>query len=348
MTHGTGNLTPALTYLLRILAIDSTSAWALIPFLAVSCIPVPCPDISRQNSVPCDIAVTRAGFSGAGPLDLFFFNTDELARLDAYQRFEIGNEGIVHGTSRTGMRKVVGIANLEEDRYTWSDINSLKSLEGLKSFLDEDDPARPIMSGTTSINAGTSSMYSLDLQPLMSEVILRSLRCDFSSRSYRNETLKDIKVYLTNVCCACAILPNTGSHSSEYMNIGRADSTSLSSLSHPEYIYSHPGFEAGSAQIRPDLHFYCYPNDEKEETLGTPFTRLVIEGTIGGKRYYYPINVNRRSGSSGVGRNTVYILDVVLTRRGTTDPDTAVDSGMAEICMQVEKWNEKNAQYVTY
>lgn len=303
---------------------------------------------SLPEEVHCEVCLTtKATPFTEGSLDLFFFNDDDEKRLDSYQR--IGKASAkVHGASRTGSKTVVAIANLQEERYTWSDINSLNSLRKMKAFLDEDSPSAPVMSGTTRIDAGKELSCRMELSPVMSEVVLRSLRCDFSGRSYSREELRDVKVYLTNVCSAWPVMKDTLNKSGDYINIGRADSTVLTRLSHPEYIYRKIDSYIGSAQVRPDIHFYCYPNVNQEESLGSPYTRLVIEGTLAGQRYYYPLNVNRRNGSPGIERNTVYILDVVLTRRGTMDPDTAVDSATAMVTVTVEDWNEKEKQYVSY
>ncbi len=319
----------------------------ILAFLPFSLSLVSCSRSIAPEDTACEIVLTKAASSGISSLDLFYYNDDTESRLDSYQRFtDVGAK--VNGASRNGKKTVVAITNLREDRYSWSDISSLPSLEKVVVHLDEDSPSEPIMSAVAHIEAGKQTSCSMKFRPVMSEVVLRSVRCDFSSRSYRDAFLEDIEVYLTNVCTAWPVVKDTPVHSSDYVNVGRADSTTMSRMAHPEYIYSHPGTRIGSTTVRPDLHFFCYPNVEKEESLGSPFTRLVIEGTLEGKRYYYPVNVNRRSDAIGVERNCVYILDMVLTRRGTTDPDTAVDTETAQIKVSVVEWNEKEKQYVSY
>lgn len=319
----------------------------ILAFLPVSIALVSCADTIAPKDVVCEITLTKASGTGISSLDLFFFNDDEEGRLDSYQRFSETGPQIL-GASRTGAKTAVAVSNLSESRYRWSDISSLSSLEKLMAHLDEDSPAEPIMSASARIVAGKQSGCTMVFRPVMSEAVLRSVRCDFSNRSYKDAELEDIEVYLTNVCTSWPVLKDTLAHSTDYMNIGRADSTAMAKLSHPEYIYCHPGIKIGSSTVKTDLHFYCYPNVEKEESLGSPFTRLVIEGTLEGRRYYYPVNVNRRATAKGVERNCVYILDVVLTRRGTTDPDTAVDTETAQVKVTVRDWNEKDPQYVSY
>lgn len=347
---GIGNLTPHSCITLHILANILNSTQAFLPYLFAAMVTCSCADLTAMDSASCEITVTKAGNAEVGTLDLFFFNTDDEARLDAYQRFDgIGESMMVTGSSRTGKKTVVGVCNLHERDYSWTDICSLGAMGKMKAYLDEDDPARPVMSAETTITAGSQGTCGMTFRPLMSEVILRSVRCDFSGRTYRDERLEDVRVYLTNVCSSFPVLSDDAAHgSSDYINIGRADTASFARMDHPEYIYRNLETSIGSETLRADVHLFCYPNTPMEESLGSPFTRLVIEGTIQGRRYYYPINVNRREDGRGVERNMTYVIDAVITRRGVTAPDTAVDTGMAEISISVESWDEKTQQNVIY
>ena len=78
----------------------------------------------------------------------------------------------------------------------------------------------------------------------------------------------------------------------------------------------------------------------KFRTSGTPFTRLVIEGTVDGNVYYWPININRADGQKGIARNCRYVFDVKLRRLGHTDPDIPVEIEDAQITMEVEPWED--------
>lgn len=346
---GEGDLKPHTNNSLHKLAIYIlTSARTFLPFLTIPAMCISCTEYITDDTAPCEVILTKAEGTDLETLDLFFYDDDKQARLDAYQRFTLSGENSVHGISRTGRKTAVGICNFDDGKYTWTDINSLNSISSLKSFLDEDDPARPVMSGTGTLKAGNDVRMSMNLRPLMSEVVLRSVRCDFSSRTYRDEKLRDVRIYLTNVCSAWPVLKDTLSSSSDYINIGRADSSQISKMKHPEYIYRKLSSDIDARGTRPDLHFYCYPNVAKEESMGSPFTRIVIEGTLQGNKYYYPLSVNRRNDGTGVERNTVYVLDVVLTRRGTTDPDTAVDTETAQVSVTTRKWNEKDTQNVCF
>jgi hypothetical protein len=100
----------------------------------------------------------------------------------------------------------------------------------------------------------------------------------------------------------------------------------------------------------PGVRLLCYPNLASEETLGTPFTRLVIEGKIQGETWYWPINVNRDCGTDheGIERNMRYIYDITIKSKGTKDPNTPIIPEMAETIFKTERWEEKEPYYVAF
>ena len=104
----------------------------------------------------------------------------------------------------------------------------------------------------------------------------------------------------------------------------------------------------------PSCRFLCYPSNSPEESLGTPFTRLVIEGRIQGETWYWPIDINRDANQMGTGscigieRNSRYVYDINITSKGTKYPNTPVTSEMTEIQFETKEWKEKEAYYVAF
>ena len=86
------------------------------------------------------------------------------------------------------------------------------------------------------------------------------------------------------------------------------------------------------------------------EGPGTPFTRLVIEGKIRGETFWWPIEINREDGTQvpGIHRNCRYVFDIVITRKGNKDPDTAIGKETADIRMETRPWNEKEEQVIPF
>ncbi len=330
-------------------------ALAFLPLFLASCDNTDSGKNEGDEKISYNIDITKSSGTALNSLDIFYYNDDGQERLDSYQRYnyEESSGGTaysnrVNGISTTGEKIIASIANFPESDYLWSDICSLSSLKNIRAELDNDDPENPVMSGMAKINAGKDFRGSMEQRPVRANVGVGAFNCDLHTRSYQGEKLKNVKVYLTNVCISWPILRDSLAQATEYMNLGRADSIALSALKHPEYLYKDLGISVGESIVRPDVTLLCYPNTSETESLGSPYTRLVIEGELQGNKYYYPLNVNRKENAEGIERNSIYYLDVTLTRRGTTDPDTAVDTDTAKISVEVSSWEEKDKQYVSY
>ena len=283
-----------------------------------------CSEASLETPVPdkTQIYIHKIAKTTAGTLDLFFFNDDPLQTLDAYQRFEDVSADVVEGASRTGDKLVAGILNLPGDIWSWSDINTFQRLSERISDLSDDDPDAPVMTGICRIRAGRDRRADLDLKPLMTRVTLHSLCCDFHARPYRDAVLEDVEIYLVNVNRTMSVFDDgTATIPASWLNMGgRETSGAVRRLGQV------------SGTVLPEVSLYCYPNSAVEESLGRPLTRLVIEGTLLGERYFYPVNL------PGVGRNEDIVLDVTLTRTGTGDPDSPAETGAIQCGMSVLPW----------
>lgn len=326
-------------YLLHILLIP-----AFLPFilLANSCEN----QFGKNENIGSEILLTKTGEGKIRHIDILFFNNDKLQKLDSYQRIEYTGQKRVYGTSRQGNKILAVIANKSDEIYSWSDIESYLSFSKTMIDLDSDSPLHPIMSGINYINAGVNKATAISIKPLLTKVLLRNISCDFSGKEYQNHKLEDVRIYLTNV--NHKLSPCTENGAQEFINIGGLDIHTIEEMNNPQYVYKSLTRGIGKDVQRVDIDLYCYPNTTEEESMGSPFTRLVIEGKIDGVTYYYPLTINRRDGGNGVERNVCYIYDVRICRKGTGNPDTAIDRDMAEISMEICDWTEKEGGYVGF
>ena len=275
-------------------------------------------------------------------LDVFTFNDDRLERLDSYQRFEdeeLANNNCSVGTG-SGRKRVIMLANSQANVYEWVDINCRRALEKRRFELEDEDPEFPFMIGDFKIDAG-ARLFS-ELERLTAEVVLKSIRCDFSKKSYAEAELTDVKIYLTNVNASCGIWHDENESPSRIINTGRLNMDDMNRFAHPNIIYREYDSPIGSQRIYPDITLMAYENSHREESIGTPYTKIVIEGKINGNTYYYPIAINRNGETNdyGIRRNMRYIYDITIRRTGLTDPDGSIQDTIADIEMIVEKWKE--------
>lgn len=262
---------------------------------------------------------------GIRRLDAFVFNDDALMRLDSYCEILEPSNPYISLSSGAGDKFLVLIANFDTAGLDISEISSYEEMEGIRSILANENPAYPVMSGECHFCAGMDSYTPVSLTPLLANVCVDFVKCNFAGKGYKSRTLENASVYLTDLSGSCEVLRHDGFSIVELENAGgTADSGYLSTMEHPEMIYRR--FTPG--QWTP-IDLYCYPNDNADGTLGSPHTRLVVQGDIDGTTYYYPVEINQEgfgytNGSHGISRNVKYSYSFNITRKGSTDPDILV------------------------
>ena len=177
---------------------------------------------------------------------------------------------------------------------------------------------------------------------------------DKSIVEYDGEPLTDVRIYLTNVNASCKYLKKDGFSPEMIVNPGFLDMDALSGFKDRSLLYADTE-DIGEETLYPGIKLFCYPNDSPEETPGSPFTRLVIEGKISGHTYWYPVTINRgdfgiASGGDGkgIGRNMCYTYDFTILRTGTSDPDIPVCKDDISVTCMVEPWKEMENETVTF
>ncbi len=323
---------------------------SLLPAVFYSCenaaeIPLPeVPDCVSKVSL-------SGGGEDIGSLDIFVFRDDRLRKLDCYQRFEDFDMWKGAVVSGRGGRIVTAVANSPRLSEDWAAVNSLSALEGMALDLEDESYDSPSMSGEIRIKAGDgggSAEASLQLRPFMSEVTVRSLECDFSGKAYAGEKIRDAKVYLTNVNAECLIGSEEEAAPRRIVNAGRLREEDVLRFRDPGLVVREVG-DFGNGTVFPEISLRCYQNNYPEETPGTPFTRLVIEGKVSGHTYYWPININRDTeDEAGIWRNRRYIYDIRIMGKGSDDPDIPVKPEVVEFNKKVLEWEEKEEYGVTF
>lgn len=266
-----------------------------------------------------------SGMSGIRRLDLFVFNEDGLMELDSYNSMVRPSTPYVTVTSGAGDKILVVLANYDSDRLETSDFRSYEALESIRCEFKDEDPSFPVMSGECHFCAGSDGYIPIQITPVMSDICVDFIKCNFSGRGYSSTSLENACIYLTNISGSSEIMRQDGFHVNELENYGSLDRTYLSSMKHPEMVFRNviPGHWS-------PYDLYCYPNDCADGAPGSPHTRLVLQGDIDGRTYYYPVEINQdgfgyTSGTRGVSRNIKYSYSLTITRKGSTDPDTLVN-----------------------
>lgn len=295
----------------------------------------------------------------SGTLDIFCFRNDRLRRLDSYQRIGSASGRTVEVASGSGDMTVSLIANSHLSLEDCGRVLSYDDLLSLHSELSADSPSSPVMTGECSVGAGTDRACLMTLEPLLTLIRVNSICCDLHTRPYKESTLKNVSVYLTNVCGRYPLFGQPPESPASVLNYGKLTEEDSSGFAEPSMLcYGKPIPEIGTSAVFPDIRLYCYPNICSEESLGSPFTRLVIEGELDGRKTYYPIDINRTSdydsraaasgGGQGVQRNCTYSFDITITRSGVPSPDIPIDPADIRCSIAVTPWKTTADRVIPY
>ena len=255
-------------------------------------------------------------------MDLFVFDDDGIGALDAYTRSFSYSPSAIEIRSAEGPKRVVAIANHPLPDGFVTSVGHYEDLKKIVADLTEDDPSCPVMSGEARFTAGAERSCSVTLEPVLSAVEIHSLTCKMEG-AWAGMSLERVKVYLTGVSCRADLLRTEGFLPTETLNNGGLSEHDMARLPYSGMVYRFlgNGRPSGGRTSYGTASLYCYPDEAEEETPGSPFTRLVVEGTLDGTVCYYAFPINRSGGEEGIGRNRRYVFDLTLTRPGTESPD---------------------------
>ena len=286
-----------------------------------------------------------------GPLDIFVFEDDRMRKLDCYLRledFSMWKGGVVTGS---GDRIITFITGIQKKKDDWIGITSRAALEKIIVNLEDESPEAVVMSGETGVRGAVdyTGVYgevrpeaNIELSPVSSQICLERLSCDFTGKPYSDKSISNVKVYLTNVNASCGVLASGEIAPTRIINQGRLSEEDLADFKDRSLIYHQVAEPVGKSGKWTPLEFLCYPSSAPEEAPGTPFTRLVIEGKVDGRTFYWPVDINRsQKEGQGIDRGRRYAFDIKITGKGVSDPDTPVSSEYIDINFKIKEWDEK-------
>lgn len=214
-----------------------------------------------------------------------------------------------------------------------SSFTGVDELESIISTLQDNRSSLVMYGKTAAIAVTASSNVDVNVSRLVSRVKIGKI-INALTGPHAGQDIDVNAVYLVNVAgdaslgVACG---NTYEPSAWYNK--RRNATSVDGL-----VSEDCDFTIGAAdEYETDMTFYCCPNptltDSSSEAWCPRFTRLVVEATIAGKTWYYPISV------PALRSNHSYeIPSLTITRLGSTDPDVPVEVGTAGFNVVVNEW----------
>jgi len=266
-------------------------------------------------------------------INLFFFDTLGIRRLDSYQQIVTAqNDSPVYGLSCTGPKHLVVFSGKSGEKESWADICTYNHLKSRSFILQQESALSPLLFGQVSLPDGASRFAAIKLKPLLCSIRLQSVSCDFSGRPYHDYAFHLHKIYLTYAASEYRPMEEGDGQAVSWINPGSLDSLEVMTLPYPEMILQEGPGAVGTTRIYPEQTFYCYP--------GAP-TRLVLEASVGGITCYYPVPLTLERGSCTE-------LNLTILRMGSPDPDTPTVSGAYSLETRTIPWEEYQAYSVVY
>lgn len=323
--------------------------FCLLPAALHCCTAPPEPLLPAPATVKTKVSLQQK-LTEIEPMDIFIFNNDIFQKLDCYQRFDDMNEWNGTIISGCGEKIMTAIANSPYKKEDWLQLRSRSHLKSFSIRLEDEKETDPVMTGEVPVSPDKDRFNhsNLRLVPLSSEVILNSICCDFNGRPYAGEVLSDVMVYLTNVNAESPVLEDEVRNPVRIINAGGLCEEDVEEFACRDLIIRQIKEDIGKRTIYPDIRLRCYKNDLAENSPGAPFTRLVIQGTLAGTTYYWPIDINREEGGCGVSGGHRYTYDIMITRKGSLDPDRPVRTKDIVLRQNVTEWTEKERYEVLF
>ena len=234
-------------------------------------------------------------------------------------------------TCTSGQKTIAAFANAPD----FGNVTKLADMYKMKSQLVSQSPTFLCMEGYVTKNLEASSTVNIALRRMVAKISIKSVMNLFELKQHQDMEFKITSIYLVNVPGECMFMADPDVYVPELWFNKKSN----------EKAYPHIYDEiSGGEKIEyameysQEHYFYCYPNVVEDDIHGgegwSPRkTRLVVEATLGGSTYYYPITLDR------VEQNTYYSYKLDITRPGSSSPDIPVDDSAMTFNVVVEDWN---------
>lgn len=281
----------------------------------------------------------------AGDIQVLIFN--QSGNLVAYASNAASSSSISLSVP-TGQLKCYAVVN---SSVNLKGVIKESGLTGKTSYLKDNSVTKMEMIGSASktIAAGSNSV-SIPVKRFASKVQIDKITPAFTAPGHKAQEFRLTGIYLVNVngSCPYTLTPAAGSTDYWYnkMKYVSGDCNALISdkLSSSFLMQNSDGIVTAYSGSH---YLYCYPNpvttDSSASTWSNRYTRLVVETTLGGTIYYYPVNIPTPAA------NTLYqITNMQITGLGSDSPDKPVEKGSLSVSITVTDWSTGFSKEVEY
>lgn len=316
--------------------------------------------IQGENSLQ-----TKASGSGHGiqsddnivnTLEIFIFrNTGEQAvdngQLELYKKYSAADlsRGLsgLELISSTGKKTIYAVCNSHKDD-NFAGVNSLATFKNELSLLKNENVKNFTMCGYKDVELNAVNDITIPVKRLVARVKLTSVSTAFAGTPYEGSTLQNVKAYLINVHAEKLLYNGSNKSGSQVLNLSRYIENDCTGFSMVGMLYESIADKVDDTGNNTTRWFYTFENtiEMEDPTVNDYYTRLIIEGTLNGVTYYYPVNINREGFGyvssedtrPGIERNKSYELSVVISKPGSLNPNMPIVNGTVSVSVNVENW----------
>ena len=283
--------------------------------------------LNISNGAFTKAAINDANENKVNNVQIFVFRKD--GELDAYATSTQKNDIKVSCT--TGPKDVYALVNAPDG----SKISKKSELEATTSKLSDNSLTNFVMIGSKPIDMTPSVNETIMVSRIAARLTVRKITAAFTSQAYKQMEFKVNRIYVVNAAGDV-----------NYKLEKKAPTTWFNKMAYTtsdvDALLYADDIDTKITEATPydtPTSFYTYPNstqtDSQAEEFSARFTRVVVETTLGGKTYYYPVSIEN------IESNKYYnIKNLTITRPGSLSPDTPVSSLECTVSIEVKEWGQ--------
>ncbi len=258
-------------------------------------------------------------------LQVFVFGSGGSLERSAH----VTNAKSVEMTCYSGTKQVVAIVNADD-----MEPSTIDALNTEVMHLGENSNANFFMYGSETVEVTANGSATIPVARRVARFVLKSVTNEVASSSLSGDlTLGD--VYLINVADDARYDGEVSYSPTKWYNESSLDSSHKGSPY--DVLYDGIGETLSTGKTYNTQHiFYCCPNLEKGRPSDKRPTRLVLEATLYGTKWYYPIAVDN------VESNCSYEVDLTITGAGADSPDSDAKLVSFTFTINVADWNSQS------
>lgn len=280
-------------------------------------------------------------------LDIFAFKvvdgqSTKDYKLESYKHYtssELTDINSIPFTTTTGKKRFCVIANAHD--LVFKGITTFSEFCELTTTLTKEQLNNFTMYAQAEKDVAVTDAITVSLQRFLAKVEVKSIKTKFTGGPYEDMKLSGCKLYLLNVHGAKLINNGASPATQVILNEGQYKAADASSTAQAGLIYDEISSEIGETAYSTKHYFYAYSN---ETDVVSDCTKLLLEATLDGVKYYYPILINQAdygysSGTKGISRNRFYSYSIVISRPGSLEPNEPLVPGSLTVTLEVLPWD---------